>query len=167
MTLDVVKVAAVVWLMLFSNSGVSMSIFDVGKVCTFSGVSGVLVDGGEPLKNVKVIRETDYQGAREDHVFTDDDGRFSMPPAYERSVTKLLPQEFVVGQALFVEKDGERIKIMAGVKRKPEENVESKGKPFKIRCDLQSERKTFYVDGNLFLTKCEWDVEHDVIDTGF
>ncbi|WP_439135837.1 DUF6795 domain-containing protein, partial [Pseudomaricurvus sp.] len=74
-----------------------MSIFDAGKVCTFSKVSGVILRGGEPVSGARVIRETDFQSKRRDEAVTDDQGYFEMPSLFERSITSLLPQEFVVG----------------------------------------------------------------------
>jgi len=84
-----------------------MSIFDVGKVCTFSAVSGVITKDGQPVKNTRIVRVVDYQSKSQDETKTDEHGRFSMPAPFERSVTKLLPKEFVVGQSLLIEDGGE------------------------------------------------------------
>nr|WP_255875008.1 hypothetical protein [Microbulbifer elongatus] len=42
----------------------TMSIFEAGKVCTFSGVSGVILQRGAPLGGAKVTRTTDFQKKR-------------------------------------------------------------------------------------------------------
>ena len=161
------KPLLLVSLLMISNAGVGMSIFDVGKVCTFSQISGVILNHGEPVKNTIIVRRVDYQGDSEDETRTDDMGHFTMPSLFERSVTKLLPQEFVVGQSLLIQRDGELVEFHMGVKRKPEENVEGRGKALEVTCELTDEKVSFYVGGNAFVTKCKWEVEHDVIDTGF
>lgn len=144
-----------------------MSFFDVGKVCTFSAISGVVTKDGQLVKNARIVRQVDYQSKSQDETVTDEYGRFSMPALFERSITRFLPQEFVVGQSLLIEEGGELLKFHTGVKRQPEENVESKGAAMEVSCELSDEDSVFYVDGSAFVTKCQWNVEHDVIDTGF
>ena len=45
-----------------------------------------------------------------------------------------------------------------GFKRQPEENIEGQGKPVVVECDLAAEEKTIKFGGNMFSTKCSWDV---------
>ncbi|MAZ89813.1 MAG: hypothetical protein CL693_19435 [Cellvibrionaceae bacterium] len=161
------KVIFFVSLCLVSSVGVGMSILDVGKVCTFSAVSGVITKDGQPVRNARIVRVVDFQSKSQDETTTDEHGRFSMPALFERSITKLLPQEFVVGQSLLIEDGGDLQEFHMGVKRQSEENVESKGVPLDVICELSDENSAFYIDGNAFVTKCKWDAEHDVIDTGF
>ncbi len=88
-----------------------MSFFEVGEVCTFSAIYGVVTKEGQPVKNAKIVRGVDYQSKSQDETDTDEYGRFSMPALFERSITRFLPQEFVVGQSLLIEEGGELLKF--------------------------------------------------------
>ncbi|SEA23656.1 DUF6795 domain-containing protein [Microbulbifer marinus] len=144
-----------------------MSIFNAGKVCTFSSISGVILRDGKPLQDVTITRTTSYQKEKSDQTKTDSDGFFELPAMFERNVMSLLPQEFVVGQILKVTVDGEEITIWDGVKRSKEENSEARGKPIAITCDVGSENQVIEVDNQPFITKCQWDVVPDSVDKGF
>ncbi|WP_295802228.1 carboxypeptidase-like regulatory domain-containing protein [uncultured Microbulbifer sp.] len=149
-------------LAIVSGSLFAMSIFDAGKVCTFSAISGVILHDGQPVSGARVIRVTDYQKKKQDETVTDSEGYFELPAVYERHVVNLLPQEFVVGQLINVSHNEEEFKIWSGVKRKREENAESRGKPLVVTCELTREDEIIKVDGQPFITKCKWDVDPDV-----
>ncbi|WP_231758994.1 DUF6795 domain-containing protein [Microbulbifer elongatus] len=138
-----------------------MSIFDAGKVCTFSPISGVILFEGKPAVGARVIRVTDYQSKNQDEVVTDNTGHFEMPGVYARHVVNFLPQEFVVGQLINVIYNDQEYKIWSGVKRKREENAESRGKPLVVTCELTQDDEVINVDRQPFITKCKWDVEPD------
>ncbi|MGI9280809.1 MAG: DUF6795 domain-containing protein [Endozoicomonas sp.] len=138
-----------------------MSILDIGKMCTFSKISGVILNNGEPVANATVIRETDYEKKFTDQTTTDENGYFEMPALFVRSIAKYLPQEFVVGQSIKVVIGDKEERIWFGVKRKKEENVESRGKPLIVTCDLTNDEEHLEVNGSLFIGKCRWDVEPD------
>ncbi|AMX01398.1 DUF6795 domain-containing protein [Microbulbifer thermotolerans] len=144
-----------------------MSIFDTGKVCTFSNISGVILKDGQPVSNATVTRTTSYQKKKTDKTTTNEEGYFEMPALFERSVMSLLPQEFVVGQLIVVTVNGEDHTIWDGVKRKKEENSEARGKPLIVTCDISDELHVIEVDGQPFVTKCNWDVVPDIVDKGF
>ena len=144
-----------------------MSIFDSAKMCTFSRISGVILQDGQPVAGALVVRETDYERKARDQTHTDKNGRFELDAQFEQSVAKFLPQEFVVGQTILFTANGKEYKIWSGVKRSPEENSESRGKPLVVSCDLNSEKTIITVDNQPFITLCQWDVEPDVTDTGF
>ncbi|MCX2795565.1 carboxypeptidase regulatory-like domain-containing protein [Microbulbifer thermotolerans] len=144
-----------------------MSILNIGKVCTFSGISGIIQKDGQPLSNITVTRTTSYQKKKTDKTKTNEEGYFEMPALFERSVMSLLPQEFVVGQLIVVTVNGEDYVIWDGVKRKKEENSEARGKPLIVTCDITDELNAIMVDGQNFVTKCNWDVVPDKVDTGF
>ncbi|MFD1216827.1 MULTISPECIES: DUF4198 domain-containing protein [Microbulbifer] len=139
-----------------------MSILDTGKVCTFSGISGVILFEGKPVSGARVIRTTDFQKKKQDETVTDSEGRFELPPIFERHIVNLLPQEFVVGQLINVSFNDEEFKIWSGVKRKREENAEARGKPLVVVCELTQEDEVINVDRQPFITKCKWDVVPDV-----
>ncbi|MGI9282960.1 MAG: DUF6795 domain-containing protein [Endozoicomonas sp.] len=141
-----------------------MSILDIGKMCTFSKVSGVILNNGEPVVGATVLRESGYQKKVTDQTTTDEKGYFEMPAKFERTIAKYLPMEFVAGQTLTVEFEGESHSIWRSVKRSREENSESKGKPIEVKCDLQNEEKPIVVNRVVTITKCDWNVEPDEDD---
>lgn len=138
-----------------------MGMSDLGKVCLFSGISGVITLDGKPVANARLVRTADRDGAKTDETHTDSNGYFKMPAVFERTVAKYLPQEFVVSQEIFVHYNNNVYALWTGVKRKPEENAESRGKPLIVKCDLSSERNTIFVDRTAYITMCTWDVVPD------
>ena len=56
-----------------------MSLFDTGKMCTFSHISGVIVKDGIPVANALVVRETNREKTTQDQTYTDENGYFEMP----------------------------------------------------------------------------------------
>lgn len=154
-------------LLLLSTELKAMSIFDTGKVCTFSSISGVILKDGKPAKNATIKRETDYQSVFTDQTTTDENGYFQMPALFERSLASMLPQQFAVSQYIYVTYEGEEYKIWMGVKFKKEENTESDGSPIQVTCELDSERKSTSVNGQNFITQCAWNVVPTKVDNGF
>jgi hypothetical protein len=161
------KVIVFIALMLFSSFGVGMSIFDAGKVCTSSKMTGVILKDGKPVKGATITRMVDYQEKREDKTITDDTGRFELPMISELRIVNFLPQEFVVGQLIHVEYQGEKYKIWEGVKRSKEINSEAQGKNLDVVCELDSEQESINFDGHFFISRCKWDVIPEEMDTGF
>jgi len=116
-----------------------MSIFDVGKTCVFSEVKARLIKDGEPLKNTRVVRRWEWNKPREDSTTTDETGYFEFPAIFERSVSRLLPVELVIGQGLYVIENVEEKKIWSNSKREPEENAEFNGRPTELICEMTNE----------------------------
>ncbi|MCK5336957.1 MAG: carboxypeptidase regulatory-like domain-containing protein, partial [Gammaproteobacteria bacterium] len=52
-------------------------------------------------------------------------------------------------------------RIWSGVKRKSEENSESRGKPLVIECELSSEEQMVIINNSPIFSLCTWDVEPD------
>lgn len=138
-----------------------MSLTDIGKVCLFSEMSGVLTINGKPASNVRLVRTAKWQTEQRDETMTDEHGHFHFPMLTERTVAKFLPMEFVASQDIRAFHDGAEVRIWGGVKRVPEENAESKGKPLVVTCDLTAEEQYIEVSGGLVFSRCEWDVEPD------
>jgi hypothetical protein len=149
--------------LLLLTGGLAMGMGELGKVCLFSGISGVIMLDGKPVANARLVRTADRDGAKTDETMTDKDGRFSFPAMFERTVAKYLPQEFVSAQQIHVHFEGKNYEMWTGVKRKQEENTESRGKPLVVKCELNSARNTIYVDHAVYITMCTWDVEPDPI----
>ncbi len=145
-----------------------MGITDAGKVCLFSGMSGIIKLDGKPVSGAKLIRSVKKEKKRFDETITDENGRFEFKPIFERTITKFLPMEFVVQQVIWVHYEGKEYKMWSGVKRTEEENAESRGKPLVVTCDLNSEESLIEVNGSPIFSLCKWDVEPDTkLDLNF
>ena len=140
-----------------------MSVIDAGKVCLFSGISGVITMNGKPAANARLVRTVNRAKDITDETTTDENGYFEMPPVFERTITKFLPQEFVASQTIDVFYDGRpAIEMWSGVKRSQEENAEAKGKPLVVKCELTLKERNFVqVNGGPIFSRCEWDVIPD------
>jgi len=164
-TKKVIAFCVAVAFIFISLGTVSMSIKDYGKVCLFSSISGVITQNGQPVANARVKRvvgKAHVQGELTDETTTDEKGYFEMPAVFERNIiAKVLPMEFAVPQQIFVYVNSSEYEIWKGVKRKREENTESKGAPLVVRCDINNERKLKQIDGNMIFSACEWNAEED------
>lgn len=149
-------------LLAFTSVGVcAMSLTDIGKVCLFSEMSGVLMANGVPAANVRLVRTARWQSEHQDETTTDADGRFHFPEMTERTVAKFLPMEFVASQKVVAFYDDAEIRIWGGVKRTPEANAEAKGEALDVACELIAEENYIEVSGGLIYSRCTWDVEPD------
>jgi hypothetical protein len=157
-----VRLAVVFCSLFFVAVGVfAMSLGDVGKVCLFSAISGTITLDGKPVVNARLVRTGDRAGPIVDETVTDEKGYFEFPVMFERTITKFLPQEFVASQKVVVVHNNKNYQIWSSVKRNPEENVEAKGKPLVVTCELNSEEKSIVVDRVPIHSLCVWDVEPD------
>ena len=138
-----------------------MALSDVGKVCLFSEISGVLTLNGQPVANEKLVRTVNHSRDIRDETTTDEHGHFRMPAVFERTITKILPMEFVVKQSIVAHYRGKEYKIWDGVKRSAEKDAEARGKPLSVRCDLNKEIDHVSVNGSIYFSMCAWDVVPD------
>lgn len=138
-----------------------MSLGDVGKVCLFSAISGTVTLDGKPAANARLVRTGDRDGPIVDETVADENGYFEFPAMFERTITKFLPQEFVASQEIIVTYNDKEYEMWSAVKRKRKENVESRGKPLVVSCELNSEEKSILVDRVPIHSLCVWDVEPD------
>jgi len=150
-----------VFLLLTLLGGSAVGLTDVGKLCIFSAISGVITKDGQPVAHAKLIRTGSKERKHQDETTTDESGHFSFPPMYERSIAKYLPMEFVASQKIMVDYKGQSYKLWSGVKRKPDENTESRGKPLIVKCALNSKEQDISIEGSMFFSLCSWDVESD------
>jgi hypothetical protein len=148
-------------IVIFATGVFAMSVSDIGKVCLFSSISGVITLNGKPAAGAKLIRTADRDGVKTDETVTDKNGFFEFPAMFERTITKHLPMEFVASQKIVAHYDGKEYKIWSGVKRKKEENVESRGKPLVVSCELNSEIKYIDIGATFIHSLCIWDVISD------
>jgi len=138
-----------------------MTLFDAGKVCLFSKISGVITLDGKPVANAKITRTVNLNKDKVDHTYTDDKGYFEMPAVFQRTVTKFLPQEFVANQEIVVRHLEKDYRIWSSVKRTPEENSEARGKDLVVECELNSEETLITVNNSPIFSLCKWNVEPD------
>jgi len=146
---------------MMSNGVFALSLSDVGKVCPFSHISGVIKLDGEPVANARLVRTVDLSGPETDETSTDENGHFEFPAVFKRTVTKYLPQEFASSQEIIVHYKDKEYRIWSAVKRKPEENIESRGKPLVVQCELNSEETMIKVNNSPIFSLCTWDVVPD------
>lgn len=162
-----IRIALLISLGLFSVGAIAMSLLDAGKVCLFSGISGVITLDGKPVANARLVRTVNKEKDKVDETTTDENGYFEMPPVFERTISKFLPMEFVVSQKITVYNQDQEVEVWSGVKRIPDENAESKGKPLVVKCELGLEEMNYVkVNGGPIFSRCDWDVEPDKKYTG-
>lgn len=138
-----------------------MNMLDVGKVCLFSKISGVITLDGEPAAKAHLVRTVNLSRDKVDETYTDENGYFEMPAVFQRTITRFLPQEFTATQHIVVHYMGDEYKMWSAVKRDPSENAESKGKNLIVTCELNSEESLIKVNNSPIFTLCKWDVEPD------
>ena len=148
-------------IILFSNGAFAMGLSDAGKVCLFSGMSGVIKIDGKPVAGARLVRSVKKENKARDEVVTDDNGYFELKPIFERSLTKYLPMEFVVSQQIDVYYKGAKYEMWSGVKREPDENTESRGESLIVECELASEERLKIVNGSAIFSLCKWDADPD------
>ncbi len=126
-----------------------------------SPMEGVLMKGGTPLPNTKIIRTLFWNGIDEDkqklvqEFVTDDEGRFSLPIHEDRMALGMLTQ-FVSTTALEAEIDGQ--KVLLWYHGKLEENVyaETNGPISNLVCDISNEEIRVRPDITTITTVCRW-----------
>ena len=138
-----------------------MGLSDVGKVCLFSKMEGVIKLDGKPVPNARLVRTVNLSKDEVDETVTDGNGNFKFDAIIKRKASKLLPQEFAVSQLIYVHYRDKDYRIWSGVKRKSEENSESRGKPLVIECELSSEEQMVIINNSPIFSLCTWDVEPD------
>jgi len=138
-----------------------MGLSDTGKVCLFSKMSGVIKLNGKPAANARLVRTVNHNKDITDETTSDENGYFEFDAKFTHSLTSMLPQEFAASQKINVHYDGKTYEMWSGVKRVPEENSESRGKPLVVECELSSEEKLIKVNRSPIFSLCTWDVEPD------
>ncbi|MCK4825737.1 carboxypeptidase regulatory-like domain-containing protein [bacterium] len=146
---------------LISNGVFAMGLSDAGKVCLFSKMTGVIKLDGKPVSNARLVRTVNLSKDEVDETTKDEKGNFKLDAKFTRTITKFLPQEFVVSQYIIVHYEDKEYEMWNGVKRKPEENTESRGKPLVVECELSDELNVKKVNGSPIVSLCTWDAEAD------
>ncbi len=148
-------------LLILSCGAQSMGLSDIGKVCLFSEMTGVVKLDGKPVVGVRLVRTVNLSSDQVDETITDENGQFKFPASYEKTLTKYLPQEFVSNQEITAYYNDKEFRMWSAVKRSPEENSESRGKPLIVNCNLDGEETLIKVNRSPIFSLCTWDVEPD------
>lgn len=93
--------------LIFISESKAMSNLGIGKTCVFSEVKLRLLHNGKPVSNTKIKRRWEWNEPRSDENVTDEEGYVTFPAVFEFSISRLLPIEVVITQALSVNIDGE------------------------------------------------------------
>lgn len=156
-----IKAIMIICSLLAAAGAFAIKLGDIGKVCLFSAMSGTITLNGIPVTNARLVRTGDRDGPIVDETFTDENGYFEFPPMLERTITKLLPQEFVASQKIIVHYHDKKYEMWSSVKRAPEENTESRGKALVVTCELNAEQTFIVINRVPIHSLCSWDVETD------
>ena len=136
-----------------------MSFFDAGKACVFSEVNLSITDKGKPASVAKVWRRKKKKKEVIDEFDTDMEGRLKLPAVYQRSITQLLPIEFVVSQVFKIVFDGQEFEVWINSKRDSAVNSELGGIPLNLTCELTDEAILHEEFDTLLLTSCQWNLD--------
>lgn len=150
------KIYLFIALILFSSFGVGMSIFDAGKACVFSETKLELTYNGKPAIGANIWRRISWQKEVVDQFQADSEGKIELPAVYQRSITQLLPVEFVVSQVFKVNYEGQDFEIWINSKRDPADNSELGGAQLNLTCELTDEAELHEEFDTLLLTSCKW-----------
>ena len=140
--------------------GVTMSLFSKKEeeVVLFSEMEGHITLNGEPVKNVKIERRINWKDdiGETDYVTTDDKGYFLLPEI--KQMIKLSGfTQFVVGQEIKIETNGNEYFIWSMGKRTKNKYGELNGKPKNFKCELNDDDQPHRLESGLLMTKCKWD----------
>jgi hypothetical protein len=110
------------------------------KMCLFSEVNGVVLDGGKPVVNA-VVKRTYNWGIAErsdttDEQTTDENGRFSFPSAHTRSFWYIVPHNPRIRQKIIISANGTEYQAWSYSKGNYDVNGELLGKPMKLLCEV-------------------------------
>lgn len=124
--------------------------------------SGVLLKGGQPLANAKIIRVLTWNGNEEglrEEFFTDDEGMFTLP-AHEEVLELHMLNQFVAKTKLYYDTEEDDNKFWFNSKMDQEEDSETGGKVKDFMCDLDNDNVPVFVAGASIpkiMTKCRWN----------
>lgn len=124
----------------------------------FSPLEGVLMQGGKPLPNTKIIRKLRWNGNEEglvEEFLTDNNGNFSLP-IHEEELSLNMLSQFVGKADLEFETEAERDYIWSSGKFSAEIFTETAGEISGLVCDIEAEEIAVPMSPLPILTKCRW-----------
>lgn len=132
---------------------------DAEKFVIFSPMQGVLLKGGKPMANTKIIRRLRWNGNDEDGLVdeftTDEAGRFSLP-VHEEALSLGMLNQFVGKADLEIETADGQDYLWTSSKFSPEIFSETKGEMQELVCDIDAEEIAVPMGATSILTKCRW-----------
>ncbi|TLM78969.1 DUF6795 domain-containing protein [Microbulbifer harenosus] len=134
-----------------------MAVLDIGKAYTFSGMNLKITHDGNPAANAKVTRIVEWQKEQVDEFTADEHGYVALPEVKERSLSQLLPVQFVVAQVVNVEFEGKEYEIWVNSKMSPDKNSELGGHPLDLKCELTREPVAIEDFDTILVTNCQWN----------
>ncbi len=123
-----------------------------------SPLEGILVKGGEPLANTKIIRRLRWNGNEEgivDEFITDDTGYFSLP-AYEKTLSLNTMTQFVGSVTIFAHTETDDNFIWYSPKTDGDMHSDTGGELGGMICDLDNEEERVDATSHGILTRCRW-----------
>ncbi len=134
------RTAAYTLLLLLAPAAGAMSFLNSEKVL-FSPVSGVVLDGGQPVAGAVVKRSYLWSDLRrEDETVTDQAGEFAFEAGLVKSLLwSIIPHSPAIMQSITIHIGDRQFDAWTYQKGDYALNSESSGKPFSIRCELTDE----------------------------
>jgi hypothetical protein len=125
----------------------------------FSPMEGVLLKGGVPLSNAKIIRRLTWNDNEEglvEEFTTDEQGSFSLP-IHEEALSIGMLSQFVASAQLEVLYEGDLHDIWYNSRLGNGEYLETDGPARELICDLNQEEGVVEISSLVrILTKCRW-----------
>lgn len=140
------------WNLTWAVAAVSFALFwysipgeAMGKHYLFSEVEGTVLSNGQPVAGARVTRETNWRWKDKtfnEEVTTGADGTFRFPELARSSlITSLLPHEPYITQTILIHHGGRSYDAWLNSKRNYDRNSELGGRPIRVVCSLESEKK--------------------------
>lgn len=123
-----------------------------------SPLEGVLVKGGKPLANTKIIRRLSWNGNDEgivDEFTTDDEGHFDIP-THEQSLSIGKLTEFVGTVTLYIESIDDDNFFYHSSKRSAEIYSDTKEPLEELVCDMAQEEALVDISRVGIFSRCKW-----------
>ncbi len=126
-----------------------------------SPMEGVMMKGGTPLPNTKIIRTLSWNGIDEERqelvqeFITDDGGHFSLPVQEDRMALGMLTQ-FVSSTALEAEIDGQKVFLWYSKNFEGSIYAETEGPISNLVCDIVNEEMRVASNQTNITTVCRW-----------
>jgi len=123
-----------------------------------SPLEGILMKGGEPLANTKIIRRLRWNGNEEgvvDEFMTDEKGYFSLP-VYEEVLSLNTMTQFVGSTTIFASSELDDNFFWYSPKTDGELFSDTGGKLDELICDLGNAEERVEATSHGILTKCRW-----------
>lgn len=119
--------------------------FKKARVHLCPEVRGVLMQGGQPLAGIKIVRSLDYDGEIVDFAITQDDGRFHFEEKniFSRKPNNPWALNHAVAQSIWTEVTGKKINLWFTTSPGIKEHPILTEKLLSLNCDVEKEEFVF------------------------